>query len=86
MAEDDTATAAARSLVLEHAKDNKPNRIFTGLLSVGQYPVLIWQSPMKAMFWPESRISHGKVIIHPAQTGVLCLQRQVGRISKIILC
>ena len=46
------------------------NGIYTSLLSVGRYPALIWQSPMNAMYWLESRIVQGKVIIHPADTGV----------------
>ena len=58
-----------------------PNGISTRLLSVGRYPALIWQSPMDAMYWLESRISHGKVIIHPAEPGVLCPLRQAERIS-----
>ena len=41
------------------------NGIYTGFLSVGRYPALIWQSQMNAMCWLESRIVHGKVIIHP---------------------
>ena len=37
---------------------------------------------MNAMRWLESRICHGKVIIHPAEPGVLCLIRQVEMISS----
>ena len=61
------------------------NQIYTSLLSVGRYPALIWQPPMNAMCWQESRIVNGQVIIHPAETGVLFLQKQVERISRIIL-
>ena len=56
-----------------------PIGIYTGLLSVGQYPAHIWQSPMNAMCWLESWISNGNVIIHPAEPGVLL--RQVERIK-----
>ena len=56
--------------------------IFTGFLSVGQYPALNWQSPMNAMCWLESRTFHGNVIIHPAEPGVLCLLRQVERMRR----
>ena len=51
-----------------------PNGIYTGLLSVGRYPAIFWKSPMNAMCWLESTISHGKVIIHPAEPGVLVLK------------
>ena len=57
------------------------NGIYTSLLSVGRYPALIWQSPMNTMCLLESRICHGKVIIHTAEPGVLCLIRQVEMIS-----
>ena len=43
------------------------NGIYTGLLSVCRYPALIWQSPINAICWLKSKISHGKVIIHPVE-------------------
>ena len=60
--------------------------IYTGLLSVGRYPALNWQSPINAMCWLESRIAHANVIIHPAEPGVLCLLRQVEMISRELFC
>ena len=68
------------------AMEDKCNGIYTVLLSVGRYPALIWQSPMNAMCWLGSRIYHGKVIVHPAEPGVLCLLRQVGRIRRELFC
>ena len=56
--------------------------IYPGLLSVGRYPALSCQSPMNAMCWPGSKIFHGKVFFHPAETGVLCLLRQVEGICR----
>ena len=55
------------------------NLICPSLLSLGRYPALSWQSPMNAMCWPGSEISHGKVFIHHT---VLCLLRQVERICR----
>ena len=37
---------------------------------------------MNSMNWPGSRVSGGKVIIHPADPRVLCLMRRVERISR----
>ena len=47
--------------------------IHTSPISVGWYPAHIWQSPMNAMWWLESRISNGEVIIHPAEPAVFVL-------------
>ena len=60
------------------------NGIYTGLLSVGRYSALIWQSLMNAMCWLESSISRGKVIIHPAEPGVLCLLSSPVRAAAIV--
>ena len=60
----------------------KTNRIYTGLITVGKYPALSCQSPINAMCWLETRVSHGNVFIHPDEPGVLCLLRQVEIVSK----
>ena len=74
------------STTLSVCRELFSNGIYTGLLSVGQYPALIWQAPMNAMCWLESTISHGTVIIHPAKPGVPCILRQVERISRELFC
>ena len=37
---------------------------------------------MNAMCWTETRVYNGEVFIHPTKPGVLCLLRQVEKISR----